>query len=514
MPGGFAARAAQPSARSPHPVSGKSTVVKLVRVVKVASLGKPVLHPPTAGDDNADAAPPRPPGRTHGVSTLKLTAIPKNAVTKSIDSGYLMLRRIDGISYTGIMPPDTQVAAGPGIVVEMVNTVAEVFSAKGPMLTSYSLDSLFGTKGGTDPRVVYDPHYRVFFAAYELLPNGGDQIGLAVTSDPTASGTWMVYNVRSNASGTLYDQPRLGINSGTLMLAWDQFNSTGTKFLGEQFILVNKFGVVARASVVPAVIWTPGTQYDGLVPAASQSDGETEYAIYEYDTTTSNNATSSNAGVLKVQGVPGVSPVSYTETDLSIATESNPQPAAQPGIGPTFSLDTHDDRFQSAVWWGNSLWAAGNDGCTPQGDSTERSCIRLLRIGTIDAPIKETDVDIAWPGGYVMYPAVTDAAGTVYISLSASSVKVFASSAVVVIPNGVIHPVGTWSIFATGTLPLLCPTAKCLSTKRNRFGDYSGIALDPTDPLDVWVASEYGRQNNGDLSQWGRWGTEIAEFGP
>jgi hypothetical protein len=49
---------------------------------------------------------------------------------------------------------------------------------------------------------------------------------------------------------------------------------------------------------------------------------------------------------------------------------------------------------------------------------------------------------------------------------------------------------------------------------RNQFGDYSGIALDPTNPFDVWVASEYGGQKGSDPTVRDRRGTEIAEYGP
>ena len=48
------------------------------------------------------------------------------------------------------------------------------------------------------------------------------------------------------------------------------------------------------------------------------------------------------------------------------------------------TLQTHDDRFLSAVWVNNVLWAAGNTGCTPSGDSTTRACLNVVHATASD----------------------------------------------------------------------------------------------------------------------------------
>ncbi len=41
----------------------------------------------------------------------------------------------------------------------------------------------------------------------------------------------------------------------------------------------------------------------------------------------------------------------------------------------------------------------------------------------------------------------------------------------------------------------------------DRWGDYSGAAIDPSDQTKVWVAGEYARVEGG--SEWGTWIAEI-----
>lgn len=44
----------------------------------------------------------------------------------------------------------------------------------------------------------------------------------------------------------------------------------------------------------------------------------------------------------------------------------------------------------------------------------------------------------------------------------------------------------------------------------NRWGDYSGAGIDPSDQTKVWVAGEYAPKNRTGKSEWGTW---IAEVG-
>jgi len=50
----------------------------------------------------------------------------------------------------------------------------------------------------------------------------------------------------------------------------------------------------------------------------------------------------------------------------------------------------------------------------------------------------------------------------------------------------------------------------CLTSPPCRWGDYSGAAVDPSNPNDVWVTGEYSASNAGGVSN--NWGTYTARL--
>jgi len=93
---------------------------------------------------------------------------------------------LDAGSSGGYEPPDVQVAAGPGFVVEMVNLAAQVWrtsagSASQPVQT-IGLESFFRSAGSdrlTDPRVLYDTLSGRWFASVSDID--GSSVLLAVS---------------------------------------------------------------------------------------------------------------------------------------------------------------------------------------------------------------------------------------------------------------------------------------------------------------------------------------------
>lgn len=204
-----------------------------------------------------------------------------------------------------------------------------------------------------------------------------------------------------------------------------------------------------------------------------------------------------------------MSPVGFTQTDRTIAHTTAPPSAAQPAQGKLMpGIDTGDDRLQSAVWSNGNLWAAGNDRCQYSADTTPRSCLRVLHISTGTMRVIR-DVDITMVGGDVMYPAVMlDAQGNFWVSFSSSSAHRYASSEVAEAPGGTIGGSIGAVIYQTGSG--LLDYNSCAGGQR--FGDYSGIAVDPPPgPQGIWAATEFGSPTPGITCDWA---TQVAQFTP
>ena len=374
---------------------GRLRHVRLVRIVDAGKLPPATIGPPKHVEPE-ETRPKTGPPRTTGVIALAVRRGHRGAPEAKASS--VLQVSAAGLTDAGSIPPDTQLAVSPKFVVEFVNTAAEVLDHAGTVLQTYDLGSLFsGVAGqGTDPKIVYDSASGMFFAAYigNFTQNfdGPSEIDLAVTNDPT--GNWAIYDVQDKS--ILQDQPKLGVSSNKLTIAWNDNGNSGP----EEYVVIQKAGIVAQNGSVPATFFGPDSTRLNVVPADQLSPSPTAFAGYH-------NYNSSNVGVLSFTGVPGVSTTGFTESDVTIAQTSAPPAAVQPPSGGSASptIDTGDDRLESAVWLQGDLWTAGNDVCRFKTDKTSRACLRVINILTTKKTLAR-DVDITMVGGDVMYPAV------------------------------------------------------------------------------------------------------------
>ena len=405
---------------------------------------------------------------------------------------------VDGPSNSGRLPPDTQLAVSSKRVVEFVNDSGEVLDHAGTVLTSFDLGTLFsGTAGqGSDPKIVFDAASGDFYATYISKVtdhDGPSEIDLAVTNNP--QGSWTIYTVHTES--ILQDQPKLGVSSDKLTISWNDNGNSGP----EEYMVIQKVGVAAHHGTVPATAFGPDSSRLNLVPADQLSPRNTAFAVFH-------NYNTSKVGVLSFTGVPGISPVSFTESDVSVAKTSAPPAAAQPPTGGTASptLDTGDDRLESTTWFKGDLWTAGNDVCKFRTDKKKRACLRVINITTSKMSLVR-DVDITMVGGDVMYPAVMlDARKDFWVGFSSSSLSQFASSELAEAPGGTIGSSIGATIYGPGTGS--ANYLSCTSPPVKRFGDYSGAAIDPARKnLGVWTATEFGIAGCA-------WGTQLGSFTP
>lgn len=469
-----------------------ATLVR-IRIVNAAKLPRPKPHHgPT--QEPKETEPVSGPPRTTGI----VPVIARPGPAPAARAAQLTQLVTPGSASTGFVPPDTQLAVSSKFVVEFVNDSGLVFNHDGQLLKSFDLGSLFSGKPGTgsDPKIVFDTASNRFFAAYIAKlskDDGPSQIDLAVASNPR--GLWRVYRVQRR--GILLDQPKLGVSSDKLTLAW---NDRGGDEAPE-YEIVQKAGVVAEHPTVPAQTLAEDSSRRNISPAIQLSASPKAFAVFH-------NVDTPDAGVLTVLGTPGtLQPVVVLQKDLSVTGMSSPPGARQPPSGGSASppLDTGDDRLESTVVFHDNLWTAANDICQMPSDSTARSCLRLIKIGLAPPKVKR-DLDLGMVGGDLMYPALTiDAAANLWLAYSTSSSKQFASSVMSVVPGQAIGSQVIGNIYHAGVGSVACHFK---NDDRNRFGDYSGAAIDPARKgRGVWTATEFGVPGCS-------WRTEIGSFTP
>jgi hypothetical protein len=371
----------------------------------------------------------------------------------------------------------------------------------------------------TDPRVVYDGFSHRFFASVLIvdicaLPGGNptcnpgtktnnSDVLLAVSTDdhPSTWLNWTIYDISSNQTGIIFDQPKLGVNTDKVVMTWNDVGQAST--FPEMVIQKSDLVAATNARMTPI----SDTSHFNVIPVVtipSEFSGtEAEYAVGV-------NTATSTATVFTITGTPANNNVNRTATDITVGSFVNQPSTVQPSPGPT--IDSGIDAYLSAVWEDNVVWVVGADGCTVTGGTQTRDCVRLERFPVEFTPTLSGEIDLGTNGADLYYPAVAvDVFDNVYIGYSTSSSTQFASAAVSFAPAGPFPAQFPTLGFASGQGVYNNTQTGCtdLSGNCNRWGDYSGAAIDPANPTDVWVGAEYGSTSSTDQSQWG---TEIGRF--
>ena len=409
----------------------------------------------------------------------------------------------------GWTPPDTQLAAGPADLMETINDVGSVWSKSGSLSRSFDLNAFFKVPFGqtfSDPRVVFDaPSGRWFATGLSFNSSYGSQIYIAVSSTSNPSGIWTVYSGDSSST-VLHDQPKVGVSADKVVMAWNDFLS-GAFFQGSVIWVIQKSDLLAAGSVAISGVGPDGSR-PSIAPAQNLSydpndpTTNTAYAVYNH---------SPNVGLLTITGTPRFGGVAMSESDPYMGATTTPPKADQ--FGYPGSIDTGDTRFLTAAWQGGTLWTSANDGCGTV------VCARLVAVSTTASPSVTFSQDLTSPGGDLYYPAVTmDQSGNMAAVYSVSSTSTYPSVRVIgATLSGSSYTLLSGQTVNSGTN--IYSYGSCLTSPPCRWGDYSGAAVDPTNPNDVWVTGEYSASNVGVnntvvSNNWGTYTARLTVSGP
>lgn len=391
-------------------------------------------------------------------------------------------------------PPDVQVAAGPGFVVELVNLAARMWrtgdGAPAEQVRTEQLETFFGRGGDrlTDPRILYDALSGRWLASISDIDTSSVLLAVSAGADPTAG--WAVSTFPAPGCA---DQPRLGVADGIVVLAADLYadcDGEGAKS-GTELWVVNKQQLLAGSTTPDYTTYGPDADRSSFAPVQSLSTTATEYVV------SVDEPSSRIVHLLTVDGIPPA-PVSVREVaSPSINRLSHPPFASQPPDSagrPQPLIETNDDRVLDSVWEDGRLWFSANTACMPPGDVLLRSCARVVELSTVTR-IVDWETDLFHPGAHLFFPAIRpDAMGNLVIVYAESGVQIPPRLAAIGrTPDGAFtQPL----VIAQSTRPF----------RGDRYGDYFGAARDPVDPGVVWVAGEAGTDA---LSGRG-WATAIA----
>ena len=421
----------------------------------------------------------------------------------------------DGADYTGWIPPDGGLAAGPHEVVTAINETINTFTKGGSLLTSETLDQLFKNfpqSGPFDPHIVYDPNSHRFWLVAAATDNKTDSyFYVAVSNDSDTQDGWSVWYMHANDnsafSGDWCDYPEIGLSSGGYVYITCDFfglSSPGDSAKHDQ----------ARKATGPSALIRiiPERDFTGGGCCSWWEWWNSEFAIQP--TVTVNSATSNGEYLASDSAGGGSSVNEYQITKESNCCSSapnlyegsvntgtyNPPPCATQPSG-VQCLDNGDGRLLGAYWQYPYLYTWADVACGSY------SCPFLVMINNKTGTLTQA-FSMGHGNYFSMYPAVgVRPDGTMSMVFDVVNSSTDAGSWAQTIPDPSVCTVcvsgnPVWVDSGSGTYDRLD------KNKKNRWGDYSGAWPDP-DGVGIWVMGEYAKSDG----TWGMWDTLTQEAG-
>jgi hypothetical protein len=409
-------------------------------------------------------------------------------------------------------PPDCNGVAGPQHFVELINGRFSVYDKTNGarLLTMPSAD--FWTASGltfgsgvivTDPRIVYDPSVKRWFAsAIDFRPSdeSSNRFVLAVSADENPAGGWTGLAFMADPiEGNFADFPTLGVDANGIYLAAFLFDENEND-VGQTLVSIPKADLLTPLPSVTNRTWfgiLDSTNYGYVLqPAVNFNIPPGDATVLAMGDLGYDFLPHSNLVSFAVQNAAGPGPATLTSVaNLSIQPYSVPINPTQPDGNNT--LDDGDARFSAKVMQVAGI-LYGVHGC----QVSNRAALRWYKIDAAghtvlqSGTIADTNLDLFYGS------IAANASGTVVIGFNGCSTNTFVGSFAVVgeTLEGITKFGG----------PLLLKSGVTSYNRAglggiSRWGDYSTTCVDPADPNRFWTIQMYPASS-------GVWATQITEL--
>ena len=420
---------------------------------------------------------------------------------KALKNSPATLSSFNGVLDNGtLIPPDIRGAVGPTYVLETTNQQFNIYTKTGTLQSTVTITSFFSATGGSgyfDPHCVYDAtngRYIICIDGNVSNGDGGIFVAVSQTNDPT--GAWYVYSFDGIGNKTDFlDYPLLGYNSNWIVV-------TGNDFIGGSSPVYTKIYVMNRASLYSGTLGTVSTFTDQnafcLAPAQTFDNTQaTEYLVQDY------NGNSGGSGYMQVSTITGTAtaPVYTAGGTIGVTQPWSETSVAAKQLGNTNALEDGDTRTGNALYINGSLWFCHT--VFLPASAPKYSGIDWWQINPATLAVQQFGrVSDATGSIFYYYPNISvNSAGDALLGYCQSSSTTYSSAgyafhaaadAANTMEAGVIYKAGVAGYYKT------------YGGGRNRWGDYSGGAVDPTDNS-FWAFSEWANTSN-------NWGTAIAHI--
>ena len=430
----------------------------------------------------------------NGSEIFQPTYVEDNSVFEKLNGigdNTLLLNKWISQTDNNFIPPDPTMAVGPNHVMVLTNGAVgiKIYDKQGTLLKSINStqfwSSVYPSQDG-DPQIIYD-HYAgrwvmVFMQIDDAALKAGDLIAYSDDEDPF--GTWYMYRLPNNLWG---DFPQIGFDEEAIYITTNNFSFGGEgQYVKLRILSKAEFYASNAGPLTYKEIWdiripsNPASKVFNLRSSFQYSPAGGHYFMF------ANRSGGNFYSVYKLSN-PTTTPV-LTGGNINVPFFGPTPNANQLGGGtliesggsPIRNAPIFRDGFLYAVHSiRNSLYAAN-------------SSVKYIKVDVSNNTIVES-TELGANGYYYIYPAIAvDKDGNVMINFSRSAnteyMGAFYSSRKSTDPPGL----STALTLQEG----LGNYVKDFNSGRNRWGDYMGAFLDPSDEYSFWMLTEYASTGN------------------
>jgi hypothetical protein len=489
-----------------------STIALAQRPRDVADPGQ--LTPTETGTDSARASidtrsffpqvqhsvsqrPIRPSNPTRKLTIIEAAGVPSFPPTETIEELPTAGPKFPGITFTGWIPADPDIAVGPNEIVQVVNTEIAFFTKAGVKTfqqnTAVFFNAVKEAAGDQtfDPKVMYDRIANRFVVI--ILEQTGSPVSnalIGVSDDSNPAGVWHLYrfDTKQAPTGSLcwLDYPGIGYNKDGFVFNGNLFRFAGGSFNGIQFTVLPKAPMLVGGAVA-------FTRFNDNSGAGSAQAAETMDPVKD----TVFAATRIATNLTRVYGFRNLAGVPTLNT-LDVGVVNVPSAGNWAASTNGQFLNTIGARLFNGVWRDGHLLLSYNHGVSASITGSHYSRINTMNWPAAGGMVESDQASANNAAINQFLPAVNvNKHGDIAMLFTRSSGAITADIAV----SGRVtsDPPGVMSA------PLFLAGSPGNNYSQQRWGDYHGVEVDPADDERFWGTAMVVRADN-----W--WDTQIVSW--
>lgn len=414
------------------------------------------------------------------------------------------------ISDSGFIPPDTMGDVGTSQIMIAINGRVRIFNKSGAVGSlNVSTNTFFNSvrNGSTisDPVVKYDRLTgRWFVIAINVSTPNRIVVAVSGTGTITSTSNFTFFQFQQDLVGTtpnvdtgdFADYCTLGVDANALYIGCRMF-AAGGGFYGTTGWVVRKSSITGAGPIVVTAFRGIATTSSGIdAPRGVHNDDPAATQGYFIGQSVSNFGRL----VLRRVSNPGGTPTISANINLTVPSTTNPE--LVPAQGSTTALEAVDDRLFAAsirlnrltgvrtLWTAHCIEVNASGVASTTGGRNAMRWYQIQNFGATPSLVQSGtwfDNAASTPRYYWMGAINMSGQGHAAIGASFAATDEFIGAATAGRLSG--DTLGT--LQATAVIINGTAAYNQVAGGRNRWGDYSFTAVDPTDDMTMWTFQEY-----------------------